>query len=334
MSLFRSIAVVLALLFVHGATHAADDELPPSVAAALRRAQIPTSGVGLVVQAVGAADRPLRGDGAAPSRIPGRAALQPLLALHADTPMNPASTMKLVTTYAALELLGPAFTWRTTMASNAVQAGSVLDGDLYLRGAGDPKLVVENLWLMLRQLRARGIRSIRGDLVLDRSLFAAVPYDPAAFDGEPFRPYNVGPDALLVNFKSVTVRFLPDDAKREVRVSMEPVLADFDAGAIAYGDGPCGDWRAKALADFTRVDRLVFAGTYPAACGEQTWNVAVLDHRHYAGALIRNLWSELGGTLTGRCATAWCRSTPAAWSTTIRRASPRSCATSTSTATT
>ena len=213
--------------------------------------------------------------------------------------MNPASTMKIVTTYAALETLGPAFTWKTTLASNAAITGDVLGGDLYLRGAGDPRLVVEHLWLMLRQLRARGVRKIAGDLVLDRSLFDVAPYDPGAFDSEPNRPYNVGPDALLLNFKSVTLRFWPDDARREVRVGMEPLLADFTVGTIAYGDGPCDDWRAKAAADFSRLDRIVFAGIYPGSCGEQTWNVAVLDHREYVAAVFRSLWVEVGGAFTG-----------------------------------
>ena len=107
------------------------------------------------------------------------------------------------------------------------------------------------------------------------------------------------PDALLVNFKAVTLRFVPDDGRREVRVTAEPALADFAVGAIAYVDGPCGDWRSKALPDFTRGDRIAFAGTYAAECGEQTWNVSVLDHRQYVGALFRSLWTDLGGTLAG-----------------------------------
>ena len=281
------------------AASAADDELPQVVAGALQRAQIPDSAVGVFVQRVGATEPVRPGEDPAPKVVRGRSDLQPMLSLHADRPFNPASTMKLVTTYAALELLGPAFTWKTVLATSAAQTGTALEGDLVLRGAGDPKLVFEGLWLMLRQLRSRGIRTIHGDLVLDRGLFEPAPYDPAAFDGEPNKPYNVGPDALLLNFKSVTLRFLPDDGRREVRVSMEPALADVAVGTIPYADGPCGDWRARAMPDFTRADRVGFAGVYPGECGEQTWNVALMDHRQYVGALFRALWTELGGTLTG-----------------------------------
>jgi D-alanyl-D-alanine carboxypeptidase/D-alanyl-D-alanine-endopeptidase (penicillin-binding protein 4) len=274
-----------------------DDELPPAVSAALQRAQIPDAAVGLLVQRVGAGERPLPADSNAARAVVRTVPV--LLALHADRAMNPASTMKLVTTYAALELLGPAHTWKTVLATTAAQNGASLDGDLYLRGAGDPKLVLEHLWLMLRQLRDRGIRTIRGDVVLDRSLFEPIPYDPAAFDNEPFRPYNVGPDALLLNFKALTLRFVPDDSRREVRVSVEPPLADFAVGPIAWADGPCGDWRQRAAADLSRTDQIAFAGSYAGACGEQTWNVSVLDHRQYDAGLLRNLWTELGGTLVG-----------------------------------
>jgi serine-type D-Ala-D-Ala carboxypeptidase/endopeptidase (penicillin-binding protein 4) len=280
----------------------ADDELPAPVAQALARVQIPDSAVGVLVQRVGAGDRPLPASMAASDARATRTVVRDapvLLALHAGRPLNPASTMKLVTTYAALELLGPAFTWKTAFATNGVEAPPVLHGDLYLRGSGDPKLVFEQVWLMLRRLRARGIRDIDGDLVLDRTLFETPPFDPGAFDNEPTKPYNVGPDALLLNYKAVTLRFAPDDARREVRVSVEPALADFAVGPVAYGDGPCGDWRQRVAADFSQTDRLGFGGSFPAACGEQTWNVAVLDHRGFDGALIRNLWTELGGTLRG-----------------------------------
>ena len=292
--------VTLAFGFAAVVANAGAQPLPPSIAAAFQRAQIADGAVAIVVQRVGAAAPagaadPPRSSPRARSGDAGGLSLE----INADRPMNPASTMKLVTTYAALEQLGPAFTWKTVFASTAALTGGVLDGDLYLRGAGDPKLVFEGFWLMLRQLRARGIRVVRGDLVLDRSLFETVPFDPAAFDGEPYRPYNVGPDALLVNFKAVTLRFLPDELRREVRVTMEPTLAGFDVGPIAWGDGPCGDWRARAAPDFARSDRVAFAGTYPGDCGEQIWNVSILDHRQYVGALFRALWTELGGSLLG-----------------------------------
>lgn len=143
-------------------------------------------------------------------------------AVDADTPiirhnelqaMNPASASKLLTTYAALELLGPAYTWKTDALADATPGKGLLNGDLYLRGSGDPKLTLEQFWLLLRQLRTRGISEINGDLVLDRSAFALPTHDAAAFDNEPLRPYNAGPDALLVNLKSVRLSLMTTTGK-------------------------------------------------------------------------------------------------------------------------
>ncbi len=259
--------------------------LPPSIADALRRAAIPASAASFFVQEV-ASGR-------------GVTELRPLLSINADLVMNPASTMKLVTTYSALELLGPAYTWKTIAASNASLKGDVLDGDLVLRGSGDPKLVLENFWLMLRQLRARGVREIRGDLVLDKSLFEASDYDPAKFDGEAGKPYNVGPDALLVNYKAVIFSFMPDADQRLVRVSAEPQLAGLTLGPVKALDGPCGDWKTRLGADLTNAERIRFAGGYPLSCGDKTWPQSLMTHTQYTGALFRQLWSELGGSLRG-----------------------------------
>ena len=141
---------------------------------------------------------------------------------NSGKPMNPASTMKLVTTYSALHLLGPAFTFRTEVLSEAPLIGEVLRGDLYVRGGGDPELVVEDLWLLVNRLRGFGIREIRGDVVLDKTLFEPIAHDPAEFDGEEGRAYNVGPDALLVNFQAIDFRFVPEPDL--VRVTGEPDL--------------------------------------------------------------------------------------------------------------
>ena len=98
--------------------------------------------------------------------------------------------MKLVTTYAALDLLGPAWTWKTTAWTETAAVDGVLNGNLYLKGSGDPRFAIEHLWDLLRQLRVRGIQKIRGDIVLDRTVFDVPASDPGAFDDKPMRPYN------------------------------------------------------------------------------------------------------------------------------------------------
>src|SRR4029453_1596806 len=147
-----------------------------------------------------------------------------LLSTGAERALNPASSIKLLTTYAALELLGPAYVWQTEAYGAGTLKEGVLTGDLVLKGYGDPKLTLENFWLLLRDLRGRGLREIRGDLGLDRSYFALPDADPGRFDDQPTRPYNTAPDALLVNFKSIRVNFLADPEARAVRLVPEPSL--------------------------------------------------------------------------------------------------------------
>jgi len=272
------------LLAVVQATHAAAPALPPEVDAALARAKLPPEALAVLV--VDAQD--------------GRAA--PRLAHRTQVPVNPASVMKLVTTYAALEQLGPAYTWSTPVyVEGAVQTGT-LRGNVYIQGQGDPKLVLERLWLLLRRLQGQGIQSIAGDIVLDRSAFDVPEQDPGRFDGEPLRPYNAAPDALLLNFKSVAMTFVPDPAAGLARVQYDPPLAGVQRPAtvaLASG-GECGDWRGALRAELADPSRVAFQGAYPASCGERVWPVAHADPRGFAARAVEGLWRELGGQLTGR----------------------------------
>ena len=278
-----SFAVRVLLLFQTAATIACAQALPPAVEQALKRAQIPLSATAAFVQEVD-------GD-------------RPLLAHNAALAMNPASTMKLVTTYAALELLGPAYTWKTEAYASAGLQGDALAGNLILKGYGDPKLTLENFWLLLRKLRALGVREIRGDLVLDRSYFEAAEYDPAKFDAEPLRAYNVGPDALLLNFKAMRFQFVPDAQRKTVIVIAEPKPAGLAfTAAVRATEDSCGDWRARLKADFQSNGasaKASFTGSMPASCGERYWNASLLAQPDYVYGVFRQLWEELGGTIAG-----------------------------------
>ncbi len=278
----RGIALLAILLLP--AALPAQDRLPASVAHALKAASVPPSAVAIVVQEVDAR--------------------MPRVSFNAEKPMNPASVMKLVTTYAALELLGPAYTWKTEAYASGPLTDGVLAGDLVLKGHGDPKLGFEQFWLLLRQLRARGLREIRGDLILDRSHFAAEDHDPARFDNEPLRPYNVGPDALLLNYKSIRLAFVPDAARKTVAVSAEPALAQLDLlNLLKAGDEACGtDWHEGIRMDLVpagAATRLILTGSYPAACGEKQRHVSVLNHPQFVSGVFRQLWTELGGSIGG-----------------------------------
>jgi D-alanyl-D-alanine carboxypeptidase/D-alanyl-D-alanine-endopeptidase (penicillin-binding protein 4) len=270
------------LAALEGVAQAQPAALPQEVDAALRRAGLPASALAVVVQEAGT-DRNL-------------------LRWNAEQPVNPASLFKLVTTYAALDLLGPAWSWSTpVLVSGTLQPDGVLDGSVTLQGRGDPKLVVERLWLLLRRLQQAGVRDIRGDIVLDHSAFAAPARAPGDFDGEPYRPQNVQPDALLLNQKTVVYSFLPDAAQGRARIAVEPPLAgvQVDASVPLLG-GACDDWRAALKPRLDEPARVRFAGGYPAACGERSWPLASAEPASYGTRLVAQLWGELGGRLGGQ----------------------------------
>jgi serine-type D-Ala-D-Ala carboxypeptidase/endopeptidase (penicillin-binding protein 4) len=266
---FKALIVSLALTFAsaHGAS------LPVPVRQALAAAGIPQSSAHVVVQDLAS----------------GRTSLS----VNASASVNPASVMKLVTTFAALELLGPAYRWKTEV---------YLDGDdLVLRGFGDPKLDYESFWMLLRSLRGRGLRDIRGDVVLDRSWFG--PVANGRVDDDVFRPYNVDPDALLVNFKSLRFVFVPENGG--VRVFAEPSPPGLELlNALKLSEGGCPEGRAfreLIQASFQSTPpRAAFTGLYPVVCGVRDLNVALHHPEDYVAGMVRLLWSEMGGSWTGR----------------------------------
>jgi len=229
---------------------------------------------------------------------------RPLVSHNADKPMNPASVMKLVTTYAGLEMLGPAHTWSTDAFALGPVRDGALFGDLLIRGQGDPKLTLESFWLFLRNLQARGIREVRGNLILDRSHYGFDPGDPGRFDNEPTQVYNTLPDALLVNFKAVRVSFVPDAANQRVQIVTEPPLAEVEiVNSVVLDQAPCPDWRARMRQEMRAEPtsaQLVFTGRMSAACGEQSRHFSILSPQTYAGGLFRRLWTELGGRFGGQ----------------------------------
>jgi D-alanyl-D-alanine carboxypeptidase/D-alanyl-D-alanine-endopeptidase (penicillin-binding protein 4) len=259
------------------------DGLPPTVLKALKAAQIPAASVAVVVQPVDAA--------------------APLVAHNAGQAMNPASVMKLVTTYAALDLLGPAYTWKTTAWVEDAAVDGILRGNLYLRGSGDPRFAIEHLWSLLRQLRVRGIERIAGDVVLDRTVFNVPSIDPGAFDDKPMRPYNVGPDGLLLNFRALRFTLLPDNGKPRLLLETPSDGLRVD-NQLRAGNGECGsNWKDQIsvrLIPENNGNRLEFTGSYAALCGEKTLNLSPLPADAQAGGLIRALWKELGGSLGGQ----------------------------------
>ncbi|OZA27827.1 MAG: D-alanyl-D-alanine carboxypeptidase/D-alanyl-D-alanine-endopeptidase [Hydrogenophilales bacterium 17-61-9] len=256
-------------------------DLPAAFTSALEQAGIPLDHVAVRVQPLDAAE--------------------PLLSHNAEAALNPASAMKLVTSFAALNQLGPGYVWTTDVwADGTIEAG-VLTGDLVIKGYGDPTLTLERMWLLQRALRARGVQHIRGNLVLDTSHFDLPALDSAAFDGEPLAMYNATPGALVANFNAITLRLKPEG--EQVRVTPDVALPGvaLTSQLVLEDKAECNGGKDAIKPFFFSGERPVLAinGRYARGCGEQTLSLNLFDAATTYDFIFRGLWGESGGTLSG-----------------------------------
>jgi len=276
----RSLSTLLACLLLWPmAVVAASDELPVGVQSALNVRDLPSDSLSIHVADVDT----------------GETVLQWL----PEEPRNPASTMKLLTTLVALDTLGPAYRWKTDIFALGNIEDGRLNGDLLLKGYGDPFLVTERVWQMLRSVRQSGINEISGDLLLDDSYFDIGDYDPADFDRQPLRAYNVAPNALLMNFKVVRYWFEPDG--QAVNVRLDPQLGNLQvSNRLKTRQGYCGGYqRGITVSTNDDNDHVTFTGKFPSGCKRYAMDRTVLSHNEFAYGLFGTLWRESGGSFDG-----------------------------------
>jgi D-alanyl-D-alanine carboxypeptidase/D-alanyl-D-alanine-endopeptidase (penicillin-binding protein 4) len=258
---------------------AGNDELPASVRNILDLRQLPADSLSVYVADVETGDA--------------------VLAWNADTPRNPASTMKLLTTLVALDILGPSYQWKTDVYALGETRDGRLEGDLLIKGYGDPFLVTERVWQLVRRIRLEGIDEIAGDLLIDDSWFDVGEHDPGAFDGQPLRAYNVGPNALLMNFKVVRYWFEPDGQK--VAIRLDPELDNLSVvNRLTVKQGYCGGYqRGIAVTTNDANDEVTFEGRFPSGCRRYALDRTALSHNQYVYGLFRMLWRDAGGRFNG-----------------------------------
>ena len=259
----------------------AQAQLPEPVAGKMAANGIPQDAIGVLV---------LRGDTTVLSHL-------------ADRPMQPASTMKLVTTLIGLETLGPVFKGRTELRSSGDVVKGVLKGDLVLRGGADADFSGEVLEKMLQALRNQGIDRIAGNLVLDRSVFTPARSDVGLppFDEAPEAYYNVIPDALLVNKNMLQIDMRSTD--RKLKLVMQPSLEKVSIGSdMKLVDADCAKWEdGWKMPEAQQVDgriKVVLHGTFPKNCA-RGYSINVVDRQDYVGRLFRATWKKLGGKFSG-----------------------------------
>ena len=280
MARMRALFAVLVLLL---GTATAMGQLPARLERIVEGHRIPHQNVSMVVRAIGEPE--------------------PVLAHLPDVPRNPASAIKLLTTWVALEVLGPTYTWPTEVYFVGDRNGGRLDGDLAIKGYGDPYLVTEEFWKLLGALRRTGLEEINGDLLIDDSFFAAPEGHPGDFDGQPYRTYNVSPAALVVNFKAVRFQFAADPNGGEVLISADPLPDNLNiVNQLRLVEGPCRGYQAGISFDVRDPDTLgtvVFSGSFPRACAPYSLSRSVLQHDTFALGVFGTLWRGLGGRHRG-----------------------------------
>tara|TARA_B100000686_G_scaffold176988_1_gene183958 strand:- start:2964 stop:4397 length:1434 start_codon:yes stop_codon:yes gene_type:complete len=285
MSSFK-LAIFLFFIINTHSFFAFSQDLPDTVRQALIQNGIPESSASVYIQEINTS--------------------HPIISFNSDKPMNPASVMKLVTTYAGLELLGPAFTWKTEIYSKGILKEGRLQGDLIIKGYGDPKLNLENFWKFTRQLYQTGLREITGNLIIDNSYFDISKENPAAFDGKPYRSYNTSPEAHLINYRTTELRIIPSPGNNTARIIISPDTEFIKINNnLKLTQEKCNEWR-EALDTIINVDTknyhnvsVTLNGNYSVACGEKSLLLSLHNSQTYTLGLFKKLWRQQGGKFNG-----------------------------------
>lgn len=259
--------------------------VPANIAQLMQKNQVSAEGLTLIIQDV--------------------AQEVPLVSLNAQTLRSPASLEKVLTTAAALIRLGGDYLWQTKFYADAMpDANGVIQGNLYVKGGGDPFLVEERLQQMLKDLRARGVRHITGNIVLDNSLYY-LPQEARntqSFDGNGWSAYNAVPSPLMVNFRTVKVRLSPQ-GKQQAAVALWPNIMNWKIdNQMTVNAGKC-DTNYSPAVNLLRDERgyavVQLTGKYSTACGARELTVVMGEESEQFYYLFHDLWYAEGGSFDG-----------------------------------
>ena len=271
---------------------AQESSLPASIRSSLDRNQIPLDVVSIAVSEIETAK-------------PGKHVAKPIIDWRGSEAMNPASTMKILTTLAALDILGPQYRWRTKVFTDGVIRQGTLKGNLYLQGSGDPKLIPEVLAKLMKDLQAMGIQKIDGNLIFDRSAYAPEVMEHNTIDGEALRSYNVPPDPLLYSFRTLSFQLAKSRRGDAVDISYTPALSQLNiTNELQSIDRSCDNWKSNirfALEPEApiKTDQALtakFSGNFPNGCKSATYNVVALDANTFLTQGFAAAWEQAGGS--------------------------------------
>ena len=227
-----------------------------------------------------------------------------LTSLNADTPLNPASLSKLLTGATAFELLSPTYVFSTAVYYDGILSrdSATLYGNLYIKGKGDPGLVVEKLWLFVQHLQLQGVRAITGDIIIDDSWFDTLTAGPGFDDDRSSRAYNAPVSALAVNFSSVSIMQAPgDSAGSPVFVATFPRMYDMPlisrAITVPLNGRTTIDVRTQSRGNITTITT---AGTLKQNDPPRLTYRKVFQSRENFGRMVLPMLDESGIRLGGK----------------------------------
>ena len=265
--------------------------IPQVVALSLERNQIPKDAVSIAVVEI------------EPGQA-GKYSAKNILDWRASQAMNPASTMKLVTTLSGLDILGPKYRWNTNLYTDGLIRQGTLKGNLYLQGTGDPKLVPEELAKLMKELKNLGIQKIDGNLFFDRSAYAPSVMEHNTIDGESLRAYNVPPDPLLYAFRTLSFQLGKSRTADFIDISYTPTLSGLKVdNQMQLVDRSCDSWKNGIRFNLDLDEGAAtnqpflaqFSGAFPNTCKGVNYNVVALDANTFLTQGFTAAWEQAGG---------------------------------------
>lgn len=258
------------------------DSLPESLIALLSKNKVPADNLSIYVRDLNSK--------------------QPLLEHNVDIMRSPASTVKLITTFAALKQLGPNYAWRTEAWHRGDIENGILKGDLILKGHGDPFMVYERYWKFVHELHDKGLREITGNVIIDNSYYDLPDHDNDAFDGQGFRVYNAGASPLMFNFQATRLMIKPPEDEAATLadiIPFPPSSALTIDNQVALVKGRCKRQHGRPKLSWSPEKQLIVKGQFSVSCKPRYLMRNLSDPTQHAFDAFKHFWTELGGKLHG-----------------------------------
>jgi len=213
---------------------------------------------------------------------------------------NPASLTKIITSFIALDKLGPNYKWKSDFYYTGQVKDGTLQGDLIFVGRGDASFSIDNLEFLIREIQKKGIKKIEGNLILDKSYFGKIP-NIIDFDADPMRAYNVLPNAISIQSNTINFKFTPLD--NIVKIDVKPELNYLKIkNNLRLSNKNCVSW--KQSLDYQKSndfldDTIIFQGFLSKKCSNKEIDLSVTDNSRYFYEAFKYLWTQNGGSFSG-----------------------------------